>query len=179
MSVIRDPSGQVVAGPAYVIARSDSKQYRFSAAQKLGIALLTLAILACTLYIYMVSEAAAAWGILLLYLALLGTGFRQITRNRRHFLAMYDRGMLVVDFDLEGNNDRPEHHRIAVPVAAINGYKTRSFLGGRISHVVIRFAQDNALVSTRPILVESLDRVALSQLLSFLDAQVGLARRLG
>lgn len=163
---------------SYIIVQSHNQVYRFSTRQKWGIALLFFMIPAYCLYIYLVSKEISVFIVLILFVILIAAAFRKILKSKSYFLAVVDNGVLIIDFDLDGKNDKPERHRIMVPARNITGYDTQSFLKGNISHVSIRFKENNQTISTRPVLVEALTKEELNKLLSYLDAQVSHARRL-
>lgn len=163
---------------AYIIAQSHNKGYRFSAKQKWGIALLFFMIAGCCFYMYLISKEISVFGILALFIMLLAVAFRQVLKSKPYFSAIADKNILILTFDLSRTNDTLERHRIMVPVQSIIGYDTRSFLKGNISHVSIRFRENNQTITTRPIIVEALSKEELNKLLLYLDAQVSHARRL-
>lgn len=178
MQLVQEKSNQIEVSQVFVIAASSNKQYKFNVNQKIGIAALTLVILACCIIMYTVSNSTSAFGLMVFYLALLGIAFRQITKNKQYFRAYFDNGMLHFDFETDGLNNQPERHRISVPSNGITAYNTQSFLGGKISHLSIQFHENDKSVVTRPILVEALSKDELKKLLTYLDAQISKVNRL-
>lgn len=178
MQLVQEKPNQIETSQAFVIAASSNKPYKFNVNQKIGIAVLTIVILAYCIKMYIVSDSTSAFGLMVFYLALLGIAFRQITKNRQYFRACFDNGTLYFDFETDGLNNQPERHRISVPSNGITAYNTQLFLGGKISHVSIQFHERDKSVVTRPILVEALSKEELKKLLSYLDAQISKAKKL-
>lgn len=178
MQLVQEKPNQIETSQAFVIEASSNKPYKFNVNQKIGIAALTLVILACCIIMYIVSNAISAFGLMVFYLALLGIAFRQITRYKQYFRAYFDNGILHFDFETDGLNNQPERHRISVPSNGITAYNTQAFLGGKISHVSIQFIDKHKSIVTRPILVEALSKDELKKLLTYLDAQISKVNRL-
>lgn len=179
MNLSRNPATELPrSSQAFIIAKSRHEPFRFSKKQKWGIAILLLIISASCVYMYLISKASSAFGVLALFTALLTIAFRQLQRNKPHFVAVADQGAIIIDFDIDGKNDTLERHRIVVPAHLITGYDTHSFLGGAISHVSIQFTENDQVIATRPIIVEALTKEELDKLLHYLDAQVSHVRRL-
>lgn len=178
MQLVQEKQNQFETSQAFLIAASNNKQYKFNVKQKIGIAGLTLVILACCIIMYIVSNSTSAFGLMVFYLALLAIAFRQITKNKQYFRAYFDNGILLFDYETDGLNNQPERHRISVPSKGITAYNTQSFLGGKVSHISIQFHEADKSGVTRPILVEALSKEELQKLLTYLDAQISKVNRL-